>query len=163
MTGIARASVVAAAVAVVLAASPERARSAVIGPTVMMIYGAPLPKPVFITGSETGAFGDLHARSPVTAQQLEGRLFYSVALFWGPASDPAVNGVRNIADLRPEMAWQHGRLYPPTSNQPAVLLTTLFSKGPQRSPKPEDARLFIGGGPVPAAGLATLKRLGLAR
>lgn len=131
----------------------------VIGPTVMMFHGAPLAKPVYITGTETDAFGNLHATSSVPAASLDGP-YISVALFWGPPSDPAVNGTTRLEDLRPEMAWQHGRLYAATASRPAVLMTTLFTKRAQ-GVAPPNATSYSGGGPVPAAAVSVLQRHGL--
>jgi hypothetical protein len=127
----------------------------------MMFHGSPLPKPVFITGADTSAFGNLHLRSPIPAGDLANRPFVSAALFWGPPGDPAVNGTRDLSRLRPEMAWQHARFYPATAKHPAAFVTTLFSKGLAVS-TPTDQRLFTGGGPIPAPALAILVRHGIA-
>lgn len=134
-----------------------------LGPTVIMFYGATLKQPVFVTGTDTAAFGDLQQMSPVTGKDLDQRPYLSVAFFWGPASDPALNGTRALADLTPKMAWQHGRFYPATATQPAMLLVTQLTKSTQPVPAPgnPDAAQFRTGGPVPAAALAVLQRAGI--
>jgi hypothetical protein len=73
-----------------------------------------------------------------------------------------LNGVRVLTDLKPEMAWQHGRFYPPTARHAAVLLTTLFTKRAQ-GPAPDAMAAFSGGGPVPPAALDVLARAGIVR
>jgi hypothetical protein len=138
------------------AASPLQA----IGPTVMMFYGGTLPKPVFVTGADTAAFGDLLRPATMSANDLGNRPYVSVALFWGPANDPALNG-RPVAELTPEMAWQHGRLYFATTSQPAVLLVTQLTKSTQAIPAPTAGATFSRGGPIPDTALVVLKRLGI--
>jgi len=134
-----------------------------LGPTVMLFYGEPLKKPVLVTGADTSEFGEWLLR-PATASVGEpGRPFIKVALFYGLATDPAGNGVP-VAELTPEMAWQHARFYPATTKAPALLLTATFYKMAARSggtPAPTAEAAFTGGGPVPPAGLAALQRLGI--
>lgn len=132
---------------------------AAIGPTVVMFYGAPLKTPIFVTGADTNVLGDVHTSAGAAGEGLGGRPFVSVALFWGPVSDPALRGIRDLTKLTPEMAWQHGRLYPPQPGKPAVLLTTAFSKGAQRPPT--SAREFVNGGVVSSDALAMLRRVGI--
>ena len=136
--------------------------SAAIGPTVMMFHGTPLKKPVFVTGAETSAFGDLLRKHSVPPADLASRPFYAVALFWGPPSDPARNGVRTLTDLTPEMAWQHGRFYPSHGGQPALLLVTSLHKNAAAVPTPTGPASYALGGPVPPEASAVLARLGLA-
>ena len=151
--------IVASAAALVLVHSAPRLQA--IGPTVMMFYGAPLKTPVFVTGADTSPFGDLHRPRSIALQDLAGRPYVSIALFWGPPNDPAVNGTRNLVDLRPEMAWQHGRFYPATATHPAALVTTSFTKGQQGVPPPQQTAMFVSGGPVSTAALAVLQRVGV--
>jgi hypothetical protein len=152
------AAVVVAAVALLAVHSTV---SAAIGPTVMMFHGAPLKKPVFVTGADTTAFGDLLRRTTLRFSDMGDRPFYAVAMFWGPPSDPARNGVR-IPDLTPEMAWQHGRFYLPRAGQPGVLLVTNVTKNGGPVQYPAEASAFTLGGPVPSQAGPVLDRLGLA-
>jgi len=133
-----------------------------IGPTVMMFYGAPLQKPVLVTGADTAPFGNLLAQTDVAASDIVGRTPISVALFWGPSSNPANNGVP-LADLKPEMAWQHGRYYPATPTKSAVLLVTAMSqKATQAMPPPTAGpSTFSWGGALVPDAIAVLKRLGI--
>ena len=130
-----------------------------IGPTVMMFHGPPLKAPVFVTGADTSVFGDLHRPAGAAARNLEGRAFVAVALFWGPASDPALRGIRDLKDLTPAMAWQHGRFYPPQAGAPAVFLTTAFTKGVQKLPATGGE--FVNGGVVSSEALVILRRVGV--
>lgn len=140
-----------------IAASPLQA----VGPTVMMFYGGTLQKPVLVTGADAAAFGDLLRPATVSVSELGGRPYVSVALFWGPEGNPALNG-KPMAELTPEMAWQHGRLYLATAGQPAVLLVTQLTKNTQPVPAPAAEASFNRGGPIPDAAAAVLKRLGIA-
>lgn len=131
-----------------------------IGPTVLMFYGEPLKKPVFVTGDDAAAFPETLVLRPTTvpAKDTAGRSFISVALFWGLATDPARNGTP-LAQLTPQMASQHARFYPATASQPALLLTTQFLKAVQDVP--DEHTVFSSGGPLTPAALAVLRRLGL--
>ena len=132
---------------------------AAIGPTVVMFYGPPLKVPTFVTGVETNVLGDMLHPAGAAAGGLDDRPFVSVALFWGPASDPALRGIRDLKALTPEMAWQHGRFYPPQPGKPAVLVTTAFSKGARRPPT--SAGEFVNGGIVSDEALVMLRRAGV--
>jgi hypothetical protein len=147
---------VAAAVLAIVWAAPVMA----IGPTVLMFYGAPLKAPVLVTGADTALFPDLLKASDVPLLEAQGRPFIAVAMFWGPSSDPAANGTK-LADLRPEMAWQHGRFYPATATKPALLLATPFAKGRPHD-APGEGGIYTWGGAVSPNALAILKRLGIA-
>ena len=106
--------------------------------------------------------GNLLAQTDVAVSDTVGRKPINVALFWGPASNPANNGVP-LADLKPEMAWQHGRYYPATATKAAVLLVTaLTQKGTQAMPPPTAGpSTFTWGGALSADAVAVLKRLGI--
>jgi hypothetical protein len=131
-----------------------------IGPTVLMFYGDPLKKPVLVTGADAGVFADVLRPTTVTAKDTTGRSYISVALFWGSAADPAANGVP-LAQLTPQMAWQHGRLYAATASQPALLVTTAFLKQAQAVPGQNEGGVFVSGGPLQPNALAVLQRLGI--
>jgi len=138
------------------AASPLQA----LGPTVMMFYGGTLQKPVLVTGADAATFGEVLRPATVSVSELGSRPYVSVALFWGPESNPALNG-KPMAELTPQMAWQHGRLYLATASQPAVLLVTQLTKNTQPVPTPTAGASFTQGGPIPDAAGAVLKRLGI--
>jgi hypothetical protein len=85
----------------------------------------------------------------------------SVAIFYGPANDPAVNHVP-VDKLTPEMGWQQGRYYPATPTQPAILLVTrMDAKASRAIPAPTDTSSFVSIGPLPPAAIDVLKRLGI--
>lgn len=131
-----------------------------LGPTVFMFYGGVLKKPVIVSGPDVEVFGDVTRRSTITPEDLGNRAYVNVALFWGPARDPALNGTP-VASLTPEMAWQHGRFYPPSGAQPAVLLTTALMKSVQPVPVPSNGPAFMSGGALPDTALPLLRKLGL--
>jgi hypothetical protein len=130
-------------------------------PTVLMFYGSTLTKPVIVSGADAMTFRGLITPASISARDLGDRSYVPVALFWASRLDPARNGTRAYSDLTPEMAWQHGRFYPPAPGKPAVLLVTKLAKRAQPVPLPSDAAAFIWGGPVSPAALEMLERLGV--
>lgn len=131
-------------------------------PTVIMFYGGDLKAPVFLTDADAAVFRNLLSAASITVEELGDRPYTPVALFWASPLDPAGNGTR-IPDLKPAMAWQHGRLYRPLPDKPAVLLVTRMTKGAQPVPIPSNGAAFIWGGPVSDAGLAVLRRTAILR
>ena len=127
-------------------------------PTVLMFYGGDLKTPVFLTDADAAAFRNLLADTSITVKEMGDRPFVSVALFWASRSNPAGNGTA-VKDLKPGMAWQHGRLYLPAPGKPAVLLTTRLTKGAQPVPVPSLASAYVTGGPVSDGALAALKKM----
>src|SRR5262245_14073413 len=71
--------------------------------SLLMFYGEPLKKSVLVSGDDARAFGDLQQRG-TTPPSTAGRAFITVAIFYGPANDPAVNRVP-VEQLTPKMAW----------------------------------------------------------
>jgi hypothetical protein len=137
-------------------------------PTALMFYGDGLAKPVIIAGSDSVVVAPaFRPATPgpgaTTASSMGARPYVNVACFWGPPSDPAMNGVRALADLTPDMAWQHARFYPATRGHPAVVFVTALTKvRPGQHPVVADAAgAFYAGGPLSAAGLAVLRRAGV--
>jgi len=132
-------------------------------PTVLMFYGANLKAPVFLTDADAASFRNLLGPASVTVKDMGDRPFTTVALFWASRLNPANNGTP-IPNLKPEMAWQHGRLYSASDGKSAVLLVTPITKGtPQAVPPPSNSSVFVWGGPVSDTGLAALKRAGILR
>ena len=132
------------------------------GATALMFYGGTLPKPVIVSGADAATFNNITATASVPAGDLDNRPYIQVALFWGTRADPANNGTR-LEDLKPEMAWQHGRFYPAVKGKPALLLTTELTKRAQAVPPPSNGPVFTWGGPVPPKALEVLQRLGIIR
>jgi len=162
-------------------------------PTVLMFYGGPLKNPVFVTGADSvtvaPAFRPGSSTGPGGAENastLNGRPFISVACFWGPPSNPAMNGVERLSDLKPEMATQHARFYPATASNAAAIFTTpmLFMKGRdlqgtlatapgsvftgnvqtkamRGGPPPTQAEQYLATGVVSPAVIDAMKRLGI--
>jgi hypothetical protein len=127
-----------------------------IGPSVLMFYGGKLPAPVFVTGADANLFGDLLTPSKVALKDTDGRAYLKVAVFWGTQANPTGLGVA-LKDLKPEMAWQHGKYYPATASKPAVLVvTTLHKKASQSVPDFADQALFSWGGVLSPAATAAV-------
>jgi hypothetical protein len=101
-------------------------------PTVIMFYGGDLKQPVFATGADTPPFSVYNFAAPnraqaITANDMGDRTFIGVAFFWGPLYNPAHNGTK-VQDLKPEMSFQHGRLYPASAGKPATMFMVGFDK-----------------------------------
>ena len=154
------ASVALAVAAVSVASLTADARGQ--SPTVLMFYGGDLKAPVFLTDNDAAAFRNLLSDTAMTVREMGDRPYVSVALFWASRLDPAGNGTA-VKDLKPAMAWQHGRLYLPAPGKPAVILTTRMSKAAQPVPIPSLGSAYVTGGPVSETGLAALKRTAVIR
>jgi len=129
-------------------------RADALGPSLLMFYGGTLPGPVYITGADANLFGDLLTASTVPAKDLEGRPYLKVATFWGTQANPTGHGIP-LADLKPEMAWQHGKYYPAAGAKPAVLVVTpLDKKGARVPPSFDNDALFPWGGALSKAAAA---------
>jgi hypothetical protein len=150
-----RSTVVALAVGVLVLGSAQRVQA--IGPSVLMFYGGKLQTPVLVTGAEANLFGDLLTPSKVAPADIAGRTYLKVAVFWGTQANPTGLGVK-LSDLKPEMAWQHGKYYPATGSKPAVLIvTTVHKKTAQRAPDFTQDESFVWGGALsPAAAAAVV-------
>jgi hypothetical protein len=62
-----------------------------------------------------------------------------------------------VTDLKPDMAWQHGKYYPRAGSRPALLIVTaLHQKAARSMPDFDDDRSFAWGGVLstPAAAIA---------
>jgi hypothetical protein len=161
-------------------------------PTVLMFYGGPLKTPIFVTGADSVVVAPAFRPTSGTSSPVEhagsmgNRPFISVACFWGPPSNPAMNGVGTLADLTPDMAMQHARFYPATATEAAAVFTTSMTtlkgrdvqgalaaapgamaignvqtKSMRGAPPPAQAAAFFMTGPVPTSAIETLKRLGI--
>jgi hypothetical protein len=145
-------------------------------PTVVMFHGGPLKQPVFATGADTPSFsifvGAPSASQTTTAKDMGDRPFVNVAFFWGPRDNPANNGTP-LAELKPEMTWQHGRFYSAAGDKPAMMfmITSVLQKqlsmpfmlqgGSRMAAVPTDPASFNTGREIPDGTLAVLKRLGV--
>jgi hypothetical protein len=149
-------SIAATLVAIVLSGHTLFAQS----PTVLLFYGEPLKQQITLTDADAAAFTNLWTESSIKVEDLGNRPYRQVAIFWNSRSNPANNGTP-VEKLTPAMAWQHGRLYLPTANKPAVLLTTRLTKAAQPVPVPSNASAFVLGGTISDAALAVLKQKGV--
>jgi hypothetical protein len=132
-----------------------------------MIYGDLNQKPVFVTIKEVSdyeTYGFLTcARSgSAKVKDMGGRRFLRIASYWNHnvwkkyVDDPGL-----LPDLKAESANQHGRLYLPTRNEPAIVLSTeadIASAQPIPS-GPEGFRMAC---MLTSEDLATARRLGVA-
>jgi hypothetical protein len=134
-------------------------------PTVLLFSGGTLKTPVLVSGADSVAFAEIFrptapGGSRLTIEQMTDRPFIDVACFWGPVSNPALNGTP-LADLKPEMAWQRGRFFPATATESAAMFVAVMVKGRSGSIVPPSSSSFRQGGLLSAPALDVLKRLGV--
>jgi hypothetical protein len=150
-----RSMLVAFTVGVLVIAPAQRVEA--IGPSVLMFYGGTLAAPVFVTGADANLFGDLLTPSKIATKDMSGREYLKVAVFWGTQSNPTGLGVTKLTDLKPEMAWQHGKFYAAAGTKPAVLVATaLHRKANQKPPEFNDEASFPWGGALSAQATAAV-------
>ena len=135
-----------------------------ISPSAVMVYGEKLAQPVLLRPTDPAdfpAFGLLWWRAgsyanptPIDQQLwsgLKNRPYVSLAIFWG----------RYDSDqLKPENASQHGRFYPATASQPAIVVTTVPDMQNKSNPIPSDLERFAAAWTLSSQELSTLKTLG---
>ena len=135
-----------------------------ISPSAVVVYGGKVPQPVPLRPAgptDFPAFGLLwwHAGSysnPTRIDQqlwtgLKNRAYVNLAIFWG----------RYDADqLRPESASQHGRFYPATASEPAVVVVTVPDMQKRSNPIPSELAGFAAAWTLSPQELSTLKSLG---
>lgn len=142
MAGRARILASLAAGLVVLLAPSVRAAA----PNFIMVYGGSLAKPIMIDVWATKGTGFSFLFGGSTSglgTSLDGRPYVKLAMFWNLPKDcsgrPCPGGetvLKNyledrslLAQIKPEEANQHGRLYPPAGNAPAVVVATPWQAG----------------------------------
>jgi hypothetical protein len=99
-------------------------------PTIVMIHGGDMPKPMFVISTSEERVTDTQflwgrASDGTTVGQLSGRPYLKVAMFWGRdqwSEYLAYPGL--LSRLQPTHANQHGRLYLPSQTEPAAMVVT---------------------------------------
>lgn len=127
MRGLTRTGVV-LMTAVALLLLPPAVRAAV--PRIVLVTGPSLPVPVVL--SDWGDNGQLLSgdeRSDLSPDDLIGRPFFDLWLFWGVEWDVYVAAGNPLDRLRPEQANQHARFFPAVGDAEA-LLTIDYIPGP---------------------------------
>jgi hypothetical protein len=82
---------------------------------------------------------------------LSKRTYLKLAIFWG---------LYYPDQLTPENASQHGRFYPATGSDPAVVIVTDPDMRPIAHPIPTALEQFVAAWTLNPADLATIKKLG---
>jgi hypothetical protein len=136
------------------------------GPTIIMVYGDRIQKPVFLVRDRMEDFTKLACQGPGEldpARFATERPHYKLAIFW--ISDVAIDPSRAaswLPKLTAEQASQHGRIYPQAGDGlPVVVATNVsFTSEPtnERTPRGEPINLFVGlPQPVPTSGSKFVK------
>jgi hypothetical protein len=133
-----------------------------ISPSAVVVYGGKVAQPVRPADpADFPAFGLLWWRAgsysnPTPIDQelwtgLKNRPYVNLAIFWG----------RYDADqLKPESASQHGRFYPATATEPAIVVTTAPDMQKRSNPIPSELERFAAAWTLSPQELSTLKTVG---
>ena len=141
---------------------------------ISMIYGDSSQKPVFVTFTDVSNIGTyafltcarsspakVGESSPAKGRDLSGRPFLRVASYWNfNVWKKYIDDPRLLPELKPESANQHGRLYPPTRDEPAVVVTT-DATIQSALPIPGELGAFKESCTLTSEDLAVARRLGL--
>jgi hypothetical protein len=100
------------------------------GPSVLMVYGDTLPRPIIIVKENPG---DHHYLSCMGSQfidrdQASAGPFLNIAIFWLPSPEAVTQEL--LGRLKPEEASQHARLYLPSKDRRASVVVTPYSSQP---------------------------------
>jgi hypothetical protein len=133
-------------------------------PTIVMIYGEDMPKPLFVMSTSEERVTDtlfLWGRTSdgTTVGQLAGRPYLEVAMFWGRdqwSEYLAYPGLLNR--LQPADANQHGRLYLPASDRPAAMVVTTIQAEALGEPTEQ---ALVSGWRLSEADVDNARRLGI--
>jgi hypothetical protein len=138
-----------------------------ISPSIILIYGDGLPKPIviqitdpkefplytFFWATPRGGANYETQRGGTVPQGLSGRPYLKVAIFWER---------RDLETLKPEDASQHARLYLPSKSEPPVVVATApWMYRPKPVAVPVDLGEFVAGWVLKSEDLATAKRLAI--
>jgi hypothetical protein len=136
-----------AVISLAIVLSAPSSLSARMGPSILMIHGGALKTPVLVRiqfVADLGTYADFWAgrSQPVVPAQFVERPYFNVAMFWGAQLRDA-----DPADLKPENAHQHGRLYVATKVTPAAMVSSAYAQMgpgglPLQRPVPTDVREF---------------------
>lgn len=151
----------------VLLLAPASTPASAISPSAVMVYGGTLGQPILLRPAgpaDFPAFGLLwwqagSYRQPTRTVQgdpellsgLSNRPYVKLAIFWG-RYEPE--------QLKPENASQHGRFYPPTAAEPAIVVSTVPDMQKKSNPIPLELRGFTAVWTLGPGELASLKDLG---
>ena len=122
------------------------------GPPILLRPGSPAEFPAFgLLWWHAGAYNNPTPIDPQLWRGLKDRPYVNLAIFWG----------RYDADqLKPESASQHGRFYPPTATEPAIVVTTVPDMQKKPNPIPTDLERFAAAWTLSPQELSALKSLG---
>ena len=156
-------SIVAAMLVVGFSSRPVLA----ISPSAVLIYGGKLVQPIVLrpaSPTDFPAFGLLWWKAgaynnpdrtvqgdPELLRSLSNRPYVSLAIFWGQYEPD---------QLKPENASQHGRFYPATATEPAIVVSTVPDMQKKSNPIPTELGKFAAVWTLGPQELMTLKSLG---
>ena len=101
------------------------------GPHIILIHGKPLSNPIILAdwNENVQLLASLENNELIKSEDLVGRPYLELSLYWGPEWYQYVNDAKPLNELRPETATQTGRLYLATATEaPAISLNDLYAK-----------------------------------
>lgn len=126
-----------------------------LGPSTLLRPGSPADFPAFgLLWWKAGPYAHPTRTvrgDPELVSSLKKRPYVSLAIFWGQY---------DAEQLKPENASQHGRFYPPTASEPAIVVSTVPDMQKKANPIPSGLEGFAAAWTLSPQELATLEGLG---
>jgi hypothetical protein len=135
-----------------------------ISPSAVVVYGGKVAEPILLRPADPAAFpafgllwwgaGSYSNPTPLDPQLWTGlkkRSYVKLAIFWGRY---------NADQLKPENASQHGRFYPATATEPAIVVSTAPDMQQRSNPIPSELETFTAAWTLSPQELSTLKTVG---
>ena len=138
-----------------------------ISPTAVLVYGEKLAQPTLLRPASPEAFSAFgllwwnagsYSRPTRTVQgdpqllsDLKNRPYVNLAIFWGRY---------DATEFKPENASQHGRFYPPTASEPALVVVTAPDMQKKANPIPKELEGFRGVWTLSPQELSQVKGIG---
>jgi hypothetical protein len=138
-----------------------------VSPSAVIVYGGTLEQPVLLrpaTNAEADSINLLSWQAgpyfrptrtvlgePELVSRLRNRPYVNLSIFWGQYER---------SELKPGTSSQHGRFYPPTGTDPAVVVATVPDMQKKTNPVPEGLDGFAALWTLSPQELNTLRKLG---
>ena len=153
-----------ALVAAVLVIAVTSTKVSAISPSAVMVYGENAGQPTLLRPAspadfhtfgllwwQGGPYNNPRPIDPELLTRLKARPYVNLAIFWGQY---------DVDQFKPEHASQHGRFYPPTATEPAIVVSTVPDMQNKSNPIPSDLERFAAAWTLSPQDLSALTSLG---